>query len=85
MAGTYTLTVTQGACQDTETTNVTVDTPPTATASNNGPVCVGGTLTLTGGPDSMDSYSWSGPNSYSTNSKHQRHHRYGRYLYPHRY
>jgi hypothetical protein len=38
---------------------------PTATASNNGPVCEGSSLDLTGGPASMASYSWSGPNSFT--------------------
>ena len=44
-------------------------TPPTATVSSNSPVCVGATLTLTGGPGSMTSYSWSGPNSYTSGSQ----------------
>ena len=46
---------------------ITVNTPPTATASNNGPVVEGSTLTLTGSPNGMTTYSWTGPNSYSSN------------------
>jgi hypothetical protein len=38
---------------------------PNATATNNGPVCEGNALNLTGGPTSLTSYSWSGPNSFS--------------------
>jgi hypothetical protein len=38
---------------------------PTATASNNGPVCEGSSLDLTGGLASLASYSWSGPNSFT--------------------
>ncbi|MBI4645132.1 MAG: hypothetical protein HY738_00710, partial [Bacteroidia bacterium] len=66
MAGNYTITVTDAnGCTDTETTNVTVNTLPTATGSSNSPVCVGSALTLTGGPGAMTSYAWSGPDSYS--------------------
>ncbi|NTW31369.1 MAG: hypothetical protein HGB12_01845 [Bacteroidetes bacterium] len=49
--------------------SMTVNPNPTASASNNGPVTEGGTLTLTGGNGSLTSYSWSGPNSYSSNSQ----------------
>jgi hypothetical protein len=67
MAGDYTLTVTNGSgCTDNKTTTVIVNTKPAATASNNGPVCEGNTLTLTGGPVGMSTYSWTGPNSYSS-------------------
>ena len=31
--------------------------------------CEGDTISLTGGPDGMDSYSWTGPNSYSSSSQ----------------
>ncbi|HEY3246305.1 MAG TPA: dockerin type I domain-containing protein [Phycisphaerae bacterium] len=39
----------------------------TVTASNNGPICTGGTLTLSGAPGGADSYSWSGPNGFASN------------------
>jgi hypothetical protein len=42
---------------------------PTATASNNGPVCEGDALNLIGGPASLTSYSWSGPNSFSNTTQ----------------
>jgi len=40
---------------------VIVNTLPTATASNDGPVCEGGTLQLTGGTNGLVSYTWSAP------------------------
>lgn len=68
MAGIYTLTVTNSnGCLGTATTTVTVNTLPVATASNNGPICAGTPLILTGGPAGMTSYSWTGPNSYTSN------------------
>ena len=67
MAGTYTLMVTDNnGCQNTATTTVTVNATQVAAASNNGPVCTGTPLSLTGGPDGMSSYSWSGPNSFAS-------------------
>ncbi|MDT8401363.1 MAG: hypothetical protein RQ743_06690, partial [Bacteroidales bacterium] len=42
--------------------------PPVATAINNGPVCVGKPLSLTGGPTGTGySHSWSGPGGFSSN------------------
>jgi len=69
MAGTYTVTVANGTCTNTATTTVVVNTLPTATASNNGPVCIGGPLTLTGGAGGMVSYNWTGPNSFSSTTQ----------------
>jgi gliding motility-associated-like protein len=43
--------------------SVIVNAKPVATASNNGPVCNGSKLTLTGGGGSL--YTWIGPNSFS--------------------
>ena len=70
MAGDYILTVTNGGCtSDPATTSVTVNSKPTATASSNSPVCEGNTITLTGGPGGMSSYSWSGPDSFSSSDR----------------
>lgn len=44
----------------------TVHDAPIASAANNGPVCEGQTLTLTGGPGGMTTYSWTGPNGFSS-------------------
>ena len=48
---------------------INTGTAPVATASNNGPVCAGSSLSLTGGPASMTSYVWSGPSSYSSGTQ----------------
>ncbi len=70
MAGTYTLTTTNSnGCINTATTTVTVYALPVATAANNGPVCAGKTLSLTGGPGGMTTYAWTGPNSFSSSSQ----------------
>ncbi|MBL7815790.1 MAG: hypothetical protein JNL70_12320 [Saprospiraceae bacterium] len=64
--GTYTVTVTAAnGCKATASTSATISIP-TATATSNAPVCAGGTinLTATGG----GTYSWSGPNSFTSNS-----------------
>ncbi len=42
---------------------------PVAAASNDGPYCEGDTISLTGGPGGMDTYNWSGPDSYSSSSQ----------------
>ena len=43
-----------------------VHTKPVATATNDGPVCDGGDVQLTGGPDDMSTYSWVGPGGYTS-------------------
>lgn len=50
------------------TPNLTINPLPTATASNNGPICEGEALTLTGG-DAGLTYSWTGPNAYTSTSQ----------------
>jgi len=69
MAGTYTLTVTNAAnCSSTVNTTVVVNPAPEVVATNNGPLCAGSALTLTGGPAGMASYSWTGPNNFTSNT-----------------
>jgi len=46
--------------------DVTINPLPVTTTSNNGPVCVGSTLSLTGGPATMITYSWTGPNGFTS-------------------
>jgi len=48
------------------TYNVTVNALPVAMASNNGPICTGSALSLTGGPAAMMTYSWTGPNGFTS-------------------
>lgn len=45
-SGTYTVTVSNGACTNTATTSITIYTTPTASLSSNQPVCSGAPLTL---------------------------------------
>ncbi|MFD2524069.1 Ig-like domain-containing protein [Emticicia soli] len=61
-AGTYTVTI-QDVYGATATSNITLaNTTPSATANNNGPVCVGQTLSLTATvSQTASSYRWVGP------------------------
>ena len=72
MAGIYNLTVTNASgCTSTASTTVTVNALPVAMASNNGPVCIGNVLSLTGGPAAMTTYAWTGPNGFTSSSQNQ--------------
>ena len=68
--GSYTATLITNAgtsCADTSTAVVTVTTPPASpTAGSNSPVCVGATLNLTATPVGGATYTWTGPNSFSS-------------------
>src|SRR5450759_3035240 len=69
-AGTYIVTVTNAkGCTDTATATVVVNALPVATASNNGPVFSFKALNLTGGPEGMTTYSWTGPSGFTSNSQ----------------
>ncbi|MGZ3864546.1 MAG: PKD domain-containing protein [Bacteroidia bacterium] len=65
MSGTYSVTVTNSSgCSSGNSANVLVNALPVPTIGNNSPVCVNQTLNLTSGGGS--SYSWSGPNGFSS-------------------
>lgn len=66
---TYTVTGTSGSCSNSATTTVTVNPIPTVTASNNGPLCDGATLNLTSSSLAGATYSWSGPNGFSSSQQ----------------
>ena len=51
-------------CFDIKPVQVIINPSPVAVASNDGPVCEGSFLRLTGGPEGMKSYSWTGPNGF---------------------
>ncbi len=71
-AGTYYLTVSdsEGICEFVETIDLQGYPDINPTATNNGPLCEGETLNLTGGSSvSGASYSWMGPNSFSSNQQ----------------
>jgi len=68
MAGTYSVTVTVSGCTSLAgTTNVLVNSlPSTPTASSNSPVCAGSTINLTTPTVTGATYSWTGPNSFTS-------------------
>ena len=63
----YTNPITQ--CSNSDNKTVTINAIPVATASSNSPVCVGGTIQLSGGSDNMTSYSWTGPDGWTSNNQ----------------
>jgi PKD repeat protein len=69
-AGNYTVSLTVsndcGSNTTTKANYITVYAKPAATASSNSPVCEGSTIELTGGPDGMTTYGWTGPNGFSS-------------------
>jgi gliding motility-associated-like protein len=66
MSGTYTVIVTAASsCSAQTTVNATVNPLPTVNPSNNGPVCAGVALNLN--VNTASSYTWSGPNGFSSN------------------
>jgi gliding motility-associated-like protein len=71
MAGTYSLTVTVNGCTSgTGTVSVTVNATPIApTASSNSPVCVGSTLNLSASVIAGATYSWTGPNGFTSSTQ----------------
>ncbi len=66
-AGLYKLTVTSlNGCSATDSVMVVLDI---ARAEAQLPVCIGATLYLSGFPDNMKSYAWSGPNGYTSSEQ----------------
>jgi len=70
-SGNYSVTATVAGCTGpVGTVSVTINqTPAAPTASSNSPICAGTTLSLTASTISGASYSWSGPNSFSSASQ----------------
>ncbi|HVN57340.1 MAG TPA: hypothetical protein VMT63_03495, partial [Bacteroidales bacterium] len=66
-AASYTITI-RDANLCTTNVPVTITQPAAlvATASSNSPVCETGTINLSGGPNGMTSYSWTGPNGFTS-------------------
>ncbi len=67
-SGDYIVTATLGSCSVKDTATALVKPlPANISAANNTPVCQGGTLALTASTSSSGvSYSWTGPNSFSS-------------------
>jgi gliding motility-associated-like protein len=70
-AGNYSVTVSIGVCVGgTGSTNVTVNqTPPAPTASSNSPLCPGSTLNLNATVVAGATYTWIGPNGFTSVSQ----------------
>ncbi len=66
-AGTYSVTVTANGCSASATTSVAINPQPAAAANSNGPVCEGATLSLSA--SGGGTYSWSGPNGFTSNQQ----------------
>jgi hypothetical protein len=64
----YTYTNIKG-CSSSDNKTVTINAKPTANILSNSPVCIGNTIQLTGGPDGMASYSWTGPGGWTSNQQ----------------
>ncbi len=66
VAGTYTVTVTDGnTCVATATTEVTIFPPVEESASNDSPTCIGETVQINATGDPSWSYQWFGPSNFS--------------------
>ncbi|HSY50310.1 MAG TPA: IPT/TIG domain-containing protein [Thermoanaerobaculia bacterium] len=70
-AGTYSVTVTVNGCTSAAgTTNVVViPLPATPTATNGGPYCVGGTISLSTPTVAGATYAWTGPAGFSSSQQ----------------
>ncbi len=67
-AGTYNVTITNttSGCTAAGSTSVVVNASPTVSAANSGPHCAGATLTLNATGSGGTSYSWTGPNTFTS-------------------
>ncbi len=66
-SGMYTVVRTfSGQTSTSETPGVVNPSPPVPTAGNSGPVCPGGTLSLTAAPVANATYAWTGPNGFTS-------------------
>lgn len=72
-SGTYTVTVNNGTgigCTRSYTTTATVNATPAAAPTNNAPICVGGTVSLSANPaGTSNAYTWSGIGLSSTTAQ----------------
>lgn len=67
---TYSLTVTNSnSCTASISTTITVRTPPNAVAINTSPRCLGSTSAIVLNASGGTTYSWSGPNSYTSSTQ----------------
>ncbi len=68
VTGTITVTPSIGTCVGTPITfDITINPSPSVTVGSNSPICEGQTLNLTANGPAGATYSWTGPNSFSSN------------------
>lgn len=66
---TYTVTGTSLGCTGTGTTTVSIGANPTVTVTSNSPICTGETLTLNAATLPGATFSWTGPNGFTSTSQ----------------
>lgn len=64
--GAYTVTVAANGCSSTSIVNVIVNPIPVTVAGSNSPICQGSDLNLTATTSVGSTYSWTGPNAFSS-------------------
>jgi hypothetical protein len=71
MAGVYNVTSTVNGCTSPSSVSIVIvnTTPSAPTVSNNGPVCAGSALSLTASSVTGTTYSWTGPNGFTSTSQ----------------
>lgn len=67
--GTYYCQANNSGCSTTQSIEVVINPKPTVTASSNSPQCQGKTLNLYAQGPTGSTYSWSGPNNFSSNQQ----------------
>jgi hypothetical protein len=65
-AGQYTVIMSNGSCQSQASTVVVSSAPASPIASNNGPLCSGQDLQLSASSVAGATYSWTGPNNFTS-------------------
>jgi len=69
MSGVYTVNSgAAGTCQGSASITITVNSLPAVNATVNPPACIGGNISLNSNISNASSYSWAGPNNFSSNN-----------------
>lgn len=68
-SGKYYVTIDDGLCTSIDSIEVLVNSLPTITATSNGTLCAGDTLTLHAVADAGNTFSWTGPDGFTSNKQ----------------